>query len=335
MDAEARVVRALRRDPVARRVILSWRRLTGESAAPTLVACSGGGDSVALAVALASAAAGSIMIGHCRHSMRSHEETEGDRDAVRALAERLGVRFVEGVVATGVGNAEGVARRERYRLLATMARDVGASWVATGHSADDQFETMVMALMRGTGPEGMRGIAGRRRLGEGVGVCRPMLGVGRVEAREFLERAGIGWREDVTNADTRRLRSGLRHGPLAQIEVMRPGSARRAARSGEMLRECALVVRDRVEEVFGDGEIWGREALRRERGIVVGAGLRRCAVRMMGGVGADRLGHGVVGECVRAIGDLSTEPRRFVWSGRIVVEVTAREVRMVRAETPA
>ncbi len=330
-DADVRWVRALRRDAWARRVILSWRRLTDESAATTLVACSGGGDSVALAVALASAEPESITIGHCLHSMRCREETEGDRDAVRALAERLGVRFVEGVVPAGEGNAEGVARRERYRLLTRMAQDVGAEWVATGHNADDQFETLVMALMRGAGLEGMRGIAGCRRLGEGVRVCRPMLGVGRMEAREFLERAGIGWREDATNADTRRLRSGLRQGPLALIEGMRPGSARRAARSGELMRECALVVQDRVEEVFGEGESWTRESLRNERAIVVGAGLRRCAMRMMGGVGADRLGQGAVGMCVRAIRDASTEQRRFEWSGGIVLEVTAREVWMVRA----
>lgn len=323
-------IRTLRRDAFARRVILAWRRLTCDTEARTVVACSGGGDSVALSVALASAAPESIILGHCTHSMRSEEEARADRDFVMELADRLRVGFMEGAVGREVGNPEGTARRGRYALLEEMARGAGARWVATGHTADDQFETVLMALVRGAGPDGMRGAARRRHLGEGVSVCRPMLGVGRAQARVFLERAGIGWHEDRTNDDTTRLRSAIRHGPLAVIEEIRPGASTRAARSAALVAQSALVVQDRVEEVFGDDDSWSRKMLRGERVIVIGAGLRRAALRLTGGVGADRMGSNAVRSCIRAICDDSTEPRRFEWGGGVVVEVTAREVRVLR-----
>ncbi|TVQ80456.1 MAG: hypothetical protein EA380_03290, partial [Phycisphaeraceae bacterium] len=79
-------LRALRNDPVARRIILAWRRLTAESAPRTLVACSGGGDSVALGVALAAAQPDAVTLAHIVHDMRPIEQAERDRDFVRALA---------------------------------------------------------------------------------------------------------------------------------------------------------------------------------------------------------------------------------------------------------
>jgi len=109
---------------------------------------------------------------------------------------------------------------------------------------------------------------------------------------------------------------------------LRPGAAARAARSGAMLRDAAGVVQDRVHEVFGDGFEWGREALRRERAIVVGSGLRRAALRLTGGVGADRLGARRVDPAVRAARDASTEPREFSWPGGVVVLVRANVVRV-------
>ncbi len=330
----------VRRDATARLIVRAWRRLLGDHAgsATTLVACSGGADSTALALALASVR-DRIVLAHVLHDMRPRPEAEGDRDATRALAERLGVGFVQAEAPTRGrgGNAEGMARRGRYRALVVLAREVGAVFIATGHHADDQFESMVMALLRGAGPAGLRGVAEKRELGNpegGAVLIRPMLEVTRAEARGLCALAGVEWREDATNADTTRLRSALRHGPLAEMSELRPGSAGRAARSAGLLRDAAEVVALRATEVFGELYEWPRGELRREVGIVVGEGLRSAARRLMtgvGGRGGDRLSGRVVDPVVRAIRGEGTEPRSFDWPGGIEVWVRARRVTMVRA----
>ncbi|TVQ76474.1 MAG: tRNA lysidine(34) synthetase TilS [Phycisphaeraceae bacterium] len=233
------------------------------------------------------------------------------------------------------GNPEAMARKARYRALADLAREADTPWVATGHTADDQFETIIMSLIRGVGPDGMRAIARRRRLEPDLRLIRPMLHITRDEARALLERADILWCEDHTNLDTTRLRAALRHAPLAQIESIRPGASRRASYSADLIHQASLVVRDRVEQVFPKGACsWSRDSLRAERPIVLGAGLRRTALRLTQGTGADRLGRKVVAPCIRAIRDGSTEPRRFPWPRDILVTVTTHEVRMERPRRP-
>ncbi|TVQ31123.1 MAG: tRNA lysidine(34) synthetase TilS [Phycisphaeraceae bacterium] len=292
-----------------------------------MVACSGGADSVALALGLRGIGA-PVTLAHIVHDLRPAAETEMDRASVEALAERLGIPFVCDSIRVQGGNKESAARRGRYRALSELARSAGIGFVATAHHADDQFESIVMALLRGSGVRGLAGVAPRRRLGEGVRLIRPMLGLRREDAERLCRESGVGWREDQTNLDTTRLRAALRHGPLKELEALRPGAATRAARSGAMLRDAAGLVQDRVCEVFGDGFEWERAALRRERAIVVGAGLRRAALKLTGGVGADRLGAKRVDPAVRAVRDEGTEPREFHWPGGVVVRVHANAVQM-------
>ncbi|MBL8745089.1 MAG: tRNA lysidine(34) synthetase TilS, partial [Phycisphaerae bacterium] len=199
----------LRRDDrFARRVALQWRRLIGSGGSRTLIACSGGADSTALLLALALASR-ELVVGHVLHDLRARADAEADRDFVRVLADRLGLPFVEAEVRVAAcpGNAESNARRERYRSLARLASAHNCLFVATAHHADDQFETMLMALTRGCGPGGLRGIAPSRVLPESetdrvVTLIRPMLHVTRAEARAACASAGIAWREDRTNTDT-------------------------------------------------------------------------------------------------------------------------------------
>lgn len=297
----------------------------------TVVACSGGADSSALALALRTAT-DRLLIAHVLHSMRPLHEEEADRDAARVLAERLGVGFAEIRVASRGGeNVEASLRRARYGALRRIAQEASGALVVTGHHADDQFESMVLALVRGAGVRGMAGAASKRRLAPGVWLLRPMLGVTRDEARALCESEGVSWREDATNLDTSRARARLRHGVLAELEALRPGAAKRAARSAAMLRDAAGLVEDRARAVFGESSDWAREALRAERAIVVGAGLRRTALRLTRGVGADRLSERVVGPVVRAARDDRHDPRRFVWPIGVEVRVLSKRVEMSRA----
>ncbi len=325
-DAAGSLTARIRRLAPARAAVRSWRELTGGR--PTLIACSGGADSTALAIALAGGRGHAIA--HIVHDMRPASEANVDRDAVRELAGKLGLPFHESQVSCrDDGNVESAARRARYRALERIARDANIAFVASAHHADDQFESLVMALIRGAGLRGLSGIAPSRPLSDSVTLVRPMLRLTRADSEAICRAAGIEWVHDRTNLDETRARAGLRLGPIAQIRDHRPGAALRAAKSADLLRDAAQVVEERVIGVFGDADQWPRARLRTETALVVGAGLRRAALRVSGGIGADRLTARIVDPVVRAVRDNSTEPRRFTWSlsgTKIEVRVTAQNI---------
>lgn len=190
---------------------------THDWAFPSVVGVSGGADSVALALAITrlapSGAGGRLVVAHADHGLRA--ESTADRDFVRALAERLGVRFVcRRLDVSGGGGREGLegrARRLRYEFLAEAAHEAGARHVLVAHTADDQAETILHRLLRGTGVGGLAGMRRSRLLADGVALVRPLLHVSRASVRAFLAATGQSWREDVTNADSARARNFLRH----------------------------------------------------------------------------------------------------------------------------
>jgi len=187
---------------------------------PALVACSGGADSVALLAALARIApagtAHRLVVVHAEHDLRA--AAAADRVFVATLAERLGLRFVwqrlrvrEEPDAPRSEGIEARARRLRYDFFATVARDTGARHVAVAHTADDQAETILQRMLRGTGLTGLGGMRAARPLCEGVALVRPLLRMPRADVRAFLAAAGEAWREDESNADTTLARNFLRH----------------------------------------------------------------------------------------------------------------------------
>jgi tRNA(Ile)-lysidine synthase len=203
------------------------RRALGNLVTATgVVAVSGGPDSVALLRALAGLRAegmlGRLVVAHLNHCLRG---TDSDRDEefVRALHEQLSAAAPEGVlwrcarvdVAAAVRkareNLESAARRARYDWLAGVAAETGSSWVATGHTADDQAETVLHRLLRGTGLRGLAGIPARRPLSPGVVVVRPLLRVRRQTVLEYLEALTQPWRQDFSNDDLRFTRNRIRH----------------------------------------------------------------------------------------------------------------------------
>src|SRR5436189_3233901 len=114
-------------------------------------------------------------------------------------------------------NLEAVGRRVRYDFLASVARETGAAWVATGHTADDQAETVLHRLLRGTGLKGLAGIPARRALAPGVDVVRPLLKVRRAEVLAFLQETGQRFRQDTSNVDPRFTRNRIRHELLPSL----------------------------------------------------------------------------------------------------------------------
>jgi len=314
----ARVWGGVRRsDPAVARVVREWRRLTG--GARTLVACSGGADSVALALILR-AATNDLAVAHVVHDLRPPEETEGDRAFVEALAQSCELPFACARVSVPAGNAEGQARRVRYAALTRLASEHECPFVASAHHAHDQLEGVVMALVRGAGPRGLAAARDSRPIrcddtGASAALVRPALRIARNDLQRICHECNVDWRTDATNADTDRARAALRCGPLAEIESMRPGAAQRAARSAELLRDAAGLIEDRARAVFGNASEWDRNALRAERAIVVGAGLRAAFARLTDGVGLDRLSGEMLEQAIEAVRDASGETRSFDWPG--------------------
>jgi tRNA(Ile)-lysidine synthase len=185
-----------------------------------VVALSGGPDSVALLRALVMEMTTPLVIAHLNHQLRG-EESDADEAFVRQLYEGLvasGARLLPlrcqrlDVRAAAVGdNLESVARRLRYDWLTTVARETGAAWVATGHTADDQAETVLHRLLRGTGFRGLSGIPRTRELAPGIAVVRPFLDIRRDEVLAFLRQLDQPYSQDSTNFDRQFTRNRLRH----------------------------------------------------------------------------------------------------------------------------
>lgn len=110
-----------------------------------------------------------------------------------------------------------------------MAGSMGLACVATGHTLDDQAETVVLRLIRGTGIDGLGGIPPSRELGEGIAVVRPLLGLARADIRGFLGHRDIPWADDPSNDDPRFLRVRVRHELLPALEGLQPGVSQRLA----------------------------------------------------------------------------------------------------------
>ena len=179
------------------------------------VACSGGGDSVALAALLCELAQGAgwsfAGLLHVNHGLRG-AAADGDEAFCRDVAATLGVPIaIERVDVAARARAERVSieaagHRVRYELFARAVREGRGDLVATGHTRDDQAETVLLRLIRGAGPAGLAGI--RPRIGA---VVRPLLDVRRDELREYLGWRGLPHREDPSNRDERILRNRVRH----------------------------------------------------------------------------------------------------------------------------
>lgn len=312
----------------ARAIVRAWRRITGgrlvrDGERRTVIACSGGADSTALALALGGAAREHVVIGHVRHDLRAAEITSTDERAAQELAARLGVEFVRGEVRVMgmAGNVEGNARRARYAALLEMARAHGCGFVATGHQGDDQLETMVMRLVRGAGPRGLAGMAERRKLVEGVELVRPMLGLAREGSERLCTAAGVVWREDATNLDTRAWRARVRAEVVPVLRGMRADVHERAAAAGRLMRDAAGAMEREGLVLFekgvreGGGIVWRREEFEGVTVGVVGECVRAARRELVGEGGMDAVGERDVARIVEAIADADRRERRLEIKG--------------------
>ena len=208
--------------PLPELVRRRWPNLRG----PGIAAVSGGADSVALLRILASCV-DPLVVAHLNHQLRG-DDSNADEQFVRDLAQSLGIACKTIAIDVGAAakqtgaNLEDLARRTRYDWLMQVAAEFNATWIATGHTADDQAETMLHRLLRGTGIQGLRGIARERPLRPGLRLVRPLLDAARADIVDYLHSLNQRWREDLTNADVGFTRNRIRHELLPVLRSYNP-----------------------------------------------------------------------------------------------------------------
>ena len=201
-----------------------------------LVGLSGGADSVALLLLLLERG-GAIGAVHVNHGLRG-EDSDGDEAFVRSLCAEKGVPLwvYRATPPEGEKPGEDWARQVRYGFFRQAMAASGAEALALAHHLDDQAETLLMRLMRGTGLTGLTGMAADTDM-DGMRIVRPLLTVSGRDLRAMLTERGQPWREDATNGDPRYLRNALRLGMLPLLEERAPGTARHIAETATLLRE--------------------------------------------------------------------------------------------------
>lgn len=206
-------------------------------ASTLLVAASGGPDSAALAFLAAEARPDlALLLGHVRHGLRDDAD---DLAAVRAQASFLGVELVidEVEVESRGEGIEAAARELRYAALRRRAAVAGAGWIAVGHTADDQAETVLLRLLRGTGPSGVGAMASAA--GD---LVRPLLRLRRTDVHRFVQLEGLPSVRDPMNDDLAYTRVGVRREVLPALERLGPDPVGALARFAELARTDAAAL---------------------------------------------------------------------------------------------
>lgn len=243
------------------------------------VACSGGLDSMALLrLAHAWAAEQGIVLYafHVHHGLSPHADAwlAHCADACAALGIAFDSRRVE--VAKGRDGVEAAARKSRYRALGEMCVAHGVPLLLTAHHLDDQAETVLLQLLRGSGPAGLSGMDAANRAPGLLGdprlvMARPLLSQSRARIEDYARAEGLDWVEDESNSDPRHARNALRHQVMPALAASFPGYQARLARGAAHVQAAQRILdevagQDLAACLDGDAVVLARaQALGRDR----------------------------------------------------------------------
>lgn len=249
------------------------------------------------------------------------------------LARRLGVACTHARVRVRSlpGNQEANARNARYDALIGLAREHDCPFIATGHHADDQLETLLMHLMRGSGTRAMGGMQPVTPIG-GCSIVRPMLDITRAEIDSMLHELGIPWREDETNLDTEYTRNRIRHELLPVLRGLDPQIAIHAARWAADLSAMQQIIDSQLRSdllstctVDGTRWRWHREQLRQQPGLMLGYLPGMYCRDVLGNRGRDSITRNAIESWIRSVKSDATDPSEHR-IGPIISRVRARSV---------
>ncbi len=209
----------------------------------TILAVSGGADSVALLRAMVAcrptAATGDLHVIHVNHGWRE-EQSDGDQQFVEQLCDELGLAC-HAVSRTSEVITEELARNQRYEVFLEKARQLGARYVLTAHTQNDQVETLIDRVFRGTGLAGLRGIPRTRQLDHGITLLRPLLNQTRASVLAYLKQLGQLHREDSSNQSSEFTRNRIRNELIPLLKTQYHAGADQAILR---LRETAIELSD-------------------------------------------------------------------------------------------
>jgi len=218
-----------------------------------VIALSGGSDSCALLMSLVSLAQArhlKLVVAHFNHGLRG-TESDGDEEFCRNLAEKLGLPFEtermrQPTVPRGM-SPEDYFRTQRYQFLEKVAREYGANRIALGHHLQDQAETVLLNMLRGSGLDGLKGFAPMRD----NKFIRPLMDVTRKEIQEFLAEKGAGYRDDSSNDTKVYLRNRIRKELIPFLkERYNPKIEENLARSAEIIRREDSFLNKCINEIL-------------------------------------------------------------------------------------
>lgn len=256
-----------------------------------MAAVSGGADSLALLYVLRDMGV-PVEVAHFDHQTREGQSGE-DARFVRELTAKLNVPFhyetrpIEAEAVTSGKSFEEYAREMRYAFLLRMTLARGCAALATAHHADDQAETVLMRMLRGTTPAGMAGIPVVRVEG-GVRIIRPLFYCARPDIEHWLRDRGVDWREDRSNQDPKYLRNRVRHLLIPELRRSYNPQLREALMRLSEAQRCDNDLLNRMTGEALKGCLDARGAIDREAFSKLHESLRRrCLVQLAWRFGID------------------------------------------------
>ncbi len=243
-------------DLISRLQGYATQRTPALASGSAVLAVSGGADSVATAALLCESGIvrpARCVVAHFDHRLRAAEAGEADRAAAAAVAARYGLALETGAWEEPRGG-EAAARDARYGFLAGVAHARGPGVIVTGHTSDDQAETVIMRTLRGAGLRGLGGMAPQREMGGGDGLtlARPSLCMSRAETRAYCAANDLTYHDDATNEDRGRLRNRVRLDLLPHMEMVAPGARAAILRVAEDARAGVAALDAMAAAAFGE-----------------------------------------------------------------------------------
>lgn len=229
---------------------------------PIVVAVSGGMDSVALLDAIIrlhkrGKLPVKIFAAHLNHQLRGEESDDDEAFVIRLAAQHEIPCLTERIAVAQIAkdkklNLEAAARQLRYDFLERAAEKAGAGFVCTAHTLDDQAETILMRLLRGTGTEGLSGIHPVKPLGQSVKLIRPLLKVTRAEIAAHCQQYNLEFRHDSSNDSLAFTRNRVRHELLPLLNSFNPRSNLALVRLGDLLADEESFLRQTTSQALAE-----------------------------------------------------------------------------------
>lgn len=229
--------------------------------APFLLACSGGIDSMVLTDLMMNCGADFSLV-HCNFRLRG-SDSDGDAEFVANLAKMNNKKmFITHFDTIGYMNKHKVslqmaARELRYAYFAEIMQQNGIDFLVTAHHADDNLETFLINLSRGTGIDGLTGIPEKTD-----GIARPLLAFSREQIQEYAHAQNLEWREDSSNAETKYLRNAIRHKILPELKSLNPNFLNNFRNTLSYLSQTAAIADSHIQKIKTTSFIWQNDIIK-------------------------------------------------------------------------